>query len=648
MNQPCNYRHFRQDYYVFHKEKVGGLSDYPHAPKVDLHAIYPRPRLLRGGRARWAAAVLAALPAAASAADVSPTTTPTNDPVAGLVSELGADDAAARKTAAAKLVALGAAARPAVLQAAHSDDPETRAQAASVLLKLPWAMPDDPAPVREILAHYPAYAPPDAPDAPPAGVAPEAAAPPAPSIEARKAAVDALAKLPNFQGWDALIRLAYEDPSDEVRWAVVHELRTADDGPRLAKLRKTDAPRNDPPLAALYGAAWLAADPVKAQPLLEQAVEGEFRNPSADGGEVDFIVSSLARLYVVDQRYDAAADLDRRAWARDAAAGGTDAPPPLLDLLALHAEHGPLAGLEDDRKRAGGLMEKSEPLYALARVYEKKGQTGLAQFTRQTAFDAGNSSPARRYEVGKFLVDQGWDAEAEAELKALLSAPPSDDVIKTLQINAHFLLASVAARREDDFVAAEEKKAAMSMHGGNGGGELIRMDGGGHTWSAAEDDIWAEIHWRYLKAADAQGDQAGVTEHLNELVKLMPTDADIATEVVPLLKRLHKAPEAERLFAAAYAKFKAKLDADPSNPTLMNGVAWLDARCDEKLEEALKLSTASVAAMPNNAAVLDTLAEVNFHLGRFSEAVDLETKALALRPDDKFMNKQLARFKAKN
>ena len=50
---------------------------------------------------------------------------------------------------------------------------------------------------------------------------------------------------------------------------------------------------------------------------------------------------------------------------------------------------------------------------------------------------------------------------------------------------------------------------------------------------------------------------------------------------------------------------------------------------------------------PDNAAILDTEAEVNFHLGRAERSGPPGNSGdLALQPDDGFMKSQLARFKA--
>ena len=44
--------------------------------------------------------------------------------------------------------------------------------------------------------------------------------------------------------------------------------------------------------------------------------------------------------------------------------------------------------------------------------------------------------------------------------------------------------------------------------------------------------------------------------------------------------------------------------------------------------------------------MIDTLAEVNFHIGKPAVSAQLETRALQIQPGDPFMTGQLARFKA--
>jgi tetratricopeptide (TPR) repeat protein len=91
---------------------------------------------------------------------------------------------------------------------------------------------------------------------------------------------------------------------------------------------------------------------------------------------------------------------------------------------------------------------------------------------------------------------------------------------------------------------------------------------------------------------------------------------------------------------------KKKLDADPRDPDKLNSIAWLCAECGRKLPEAKQWAEQAAAVLPNNAAILDTLADTNFRLGRYDDAVRIETQASHLDPNDVFMRKQVERFRA--
>ncbi|HUB27501.1 MAG TPA: hypothetical protein VL992_18900 [Tepidisphaeraceae bacterium] len=552
-----------------------------------------------------------------------------------LIANLASDDASARRAAADQLVALGVPVRPQVLEATHSDDPETAAQAKEVLLRLPWSQPDDPPKVKEILDRYANFSD---------SGGPPFAAPG--SVDDRKEALQALAGLDNFLGWDALVRLVYEDPDNDVRWEAVHQLRTHDDGLHLIKLRRTDPPADDPPMAALYGIAWLDADPGKAKPLLEQAVDAEFEQAGADNPELDFCVDSLVDIDTDARDFSAAAKLLRRQLAHGGPTDRQDVPVPLLNLLVLQANFGPVPGLDQDLQQTANYLGSPKVQYALARIDLREQRPDLAAAARKAADAAGSNSRLLRFDTGKFLSDSGWYDEAVSEFKAYLAMPPGDDQDdeEATEANAHFELATLAVAQDDDLMAAQEKKMAMSMVGGGADVSFTRTDSHGRSWPVPQDQIWADIEWHYLKAARKQHDEAGVESHLAALLKLLPTDEDIAIDVAPMLREQGRAGDAQRLFNDAYNDAKARLDADPENAALMNGVAWLEAKCDENLPEAMKLATAAVNAMPDNAAIIDTLAEVNFHLGNYAKSVELEKRALALEPDDSFMTGQLARF----
>jgi len=80
-----------------------------------------------------------------------------DDPARSAVIALGSGNPAQRDKAVKTLLAMGADARRAVVQATHSDDPELRVRASELLLKLPWYLPDDSPEVRRLLDGYGQY-----------------------------------------------------------------------------------------------------------------------------------------------------------------------------------------------------------------------------------------------------------------------------------------------------------------------------------------------------------------------------------------------------------------------------------------------------------------------------------------------------------
>jgi len=79
---------------------------------------------------------------------------------------------------------------------------------------------------------------------------------------------------------------------------------------------------------------------------------------------------------------------------------------------------------------------------------------------------------------------------------------------------------------------------------------------------------------------------------------------------------------------------------------MKNDLAWLCARVDERLDDAVKLAREAVEAQPENAAFLDTLGEAYFRAGKIDEAIATEQRALDLEPDNTFMKQQIERFRA--
>lgn len=541
--------------------------------------------------------------------------------IADLLDQLTSDDASQRQEASRQLVAIGLPARPAVLRAVRGDDPILRDQAAQILLRLPWYLPTDPSTVRNLLIHY--------------GT---------PDVADRRRTVNSLAGLQTESAFTALIRLLGEDPSVDVRWTIAARMRDSDPAGMLQQFRDIIPSPDDPPMLALCGYANLDIDPEKARKYLLACADLEFAKPSDDDGEFETVMLSLCDLDCAQNRYDEAAQLRRKQYARGGAVDEQGVPQSLLELFVLQGDYGPLQGLQEDIKLAGPAMQSAKIEYAMSRLYARMSKPQQAAAARSVAFGDSHMRQ-QRFAAGDFLADHDWDDLAAGEYDALLKMPPDPgEATGVVDANTHFRLAALGMKRGDDQTAADQKEMALRFLGDFA--NIQEVDPHGHEVDVSIDDVAAEIQWHRLHVAEAKHDDREIDKRLDALVNLKPTETQIVTETVPLLRRYGKTQAADAMFDAGFKSIKVQLDADPHNPDLLNTIAWFCAECDEHLPEAVLWSQQSVSELPQNSAVLDTLAEVNFKLGHADKAVAMETQALKWTPGDPFMTGQLRRFQA--
>jgi tetratricopeptide (TPR) repeat protein len=577
--------------------------------------------------ASWALilAILSAVSARAQSADA-------------LISSLADPDAQVRENAAAQLTRIGVSARPALVAASRSEDAAIASGASRVLLTLPWYRPEDPPEVRQLLADY--------------GGAEE---------PGRIMVVSQLAELHDGTGLPALLRLVCEDPSEDVCWVIVkmfpdpRERRVGGGAPErdprigtLSKLiRELDPPDTRPAALVLSAHAWLSKDRNRAIGMLRRALQTETGRPTYDDGELDFAFDTLADVAAGQRRYDEAADL-RRLQARRIGLTRDTYPTPIFELFVLHGKFGPLAGFDQDVRSFRRYFGYPQMMYAASRAYLRAGRDGEAMALEQAARCASLTSHSRvgsDIGVEQFLAASGWTDLARQESSAALNSDGSDGNETVVdRINARLHLGAMAAREENDSLAAEHFQAAVSLMD-QVKGTLQRRGRRGQEVEFQTSDLTGQIAVHTARVAQRAGDDKAVRENVEKLLELAPTDSGLVLPAYPLLQSVGRQDDAARLFAGAYAEARLRLEQSPDDPVAMNEIAWLCARCDQKLTEALDLSTRAVAAEPDNASFLDTLAEVNFRMGRANEAVKHETRALELEPDDPFMTKQLERFR---
>jgi tetratricopeptide (TPR) repeat protein len=530
--------------------------------------------------------------------------------VSKLIESLSNADSTVRETATKQLEEMGAPARPALVKAIRSNNPEQRSRAAAVLMKLPWYASGDAPEVRRYLSEYGKL-----------------------EVERRKVLVVDMYRKQRGRAIDALLRLLSEEPSDEVRWQIVALLSREDEEEFYRKLRGMDLGADDPPVLRLAAQAWYYLDKPKALELCRRALEADARNPSSDSAlrindparrrpevferQLDFCAEVLIADAVGEKKFDEAAKWLRRQIPREPA----DERYALAKLTALHVYFGPLKGVEDDVKTWGAKGDQAPATQPVA----------APALTREKVLAAMNLSADERLIAAYFLLESKFYDQAEQEAKAAADMPLlSDEARLGRDIRLNIIFGLLYGARDQDEAAADALAKAVSV-------------APGQLWRS-EADLWSEIWWRRARAAAKKGDKALVDKHVESLKQYTPTGTDTAIEIVNWLKSSGREKDGKELFERVFLTTREQMDSN--DPTSLNDLAWLCARCEERLNDGLELAQKAVAARPENAAYLDTLAEVNFRLGKREEAVKLESKALELRPGDEFMLKQLERFKS--
>lgn len=85
---------------------------------------------------------------------------------------------------------------------------------------------------------------------------------------------------------------------------------------------------------------------------------------------------------------------------------------------------------------------------------------------------------------------------------------------------------------------------------------------------------------------------------------------------------------------------------DDATAGTLNALAWSCATADMYLDESLQAAKRAADLEPENTAILDTLAEVFFRLGRKMEAIEVIDRAIKIDPSDTYLKGQRDRFQS--
>lgn len=542
---------------------------------------------------------------------------PSGQQLADLIQALADPDPVHRAQAADQLRRLGPAARPALVFAARDENTSIATAAAEMLLAMPWYRPDDPPVMRTSLEGY-------------------GRADPAQRIEViHQIALKYPQNITNRVLW----RLLLEEPSEDVCWRIVSLLRVMMDQETHESLRAVDESETRASLLTLAARLCYGSDRARSHELLRRAIEIETRRPSFDAGELDFAFDALAGAATNSARYADALNFRRVQSLRTGSVGESqnDA---IGEIFALHARHGPLDGFDHDLQTYNFVLGEAPIIYAMGLIYARGGQDLAARTCMQTAF-MSSLTAQRRESAIRFLRQNQLDDLAIHELRSIRGGDEPHGVINRLR--ALFALAEVVGRNHHDAQAAAYLQEALGLIE-RSPAPIEVTDTSGQSAPFDVVSLRARIQWRRLRAARANGDPAA-NEHLARLLALKSANTEILTDVMPYLRSIGRNDDARQMFDHEYRKMRARRSAGSQTAAAVNELAWLCARTGEKPQEGLELAMRAAEMSPGEPAYLDTLAEANFQLKKFDEAIQLEQAALELQPGDPFMTEQLERFR---
>ena len=450
-------------------------------------------------------------------------------------------------------------------------------------------------------------------------------------------------KLTNFR--HLTLRTLARDPAPLVAWLVLNEVEP--DGGWEQAILAVDPdgrPRTLPTAALVLRARcreW-AGDQATAVALAREALDAERTRPTASADLLSWAFQAVITADTAAGRYADAAGRMRDQSIRTA---DDDERSLLLDrLLDLHIRHGPLPRLADDVRDSEDSVE-GHATAAVALLADRIGLPILGGALLGTALreDPGETDgdrAARLFEAAESLQAAGhFDAACRVY----------DQVAATHSEAARGRVTVALARLSDLHVhAGRPALAGYCLQQA-----INRQDGPMANTRNGQPEVWtvedqqACVYWYYLLDARQRKDSAATHAFARLVLDAGSTNGGIFLDVAQDLPAVASPAEIDAYFTRTFEQARTRLIEAPDHPMYNNDIAWLCARSGRKPEEAAKWAERAVELAPNESAYLDTLAEARFRSGRVQEAIELETRALSLQPDeDVFMSRQLARFRA--
>ncbi len=143
-----------------------------------------------------------------------------------------------------------------------------------------------------------------------------------------------------------------------------------------------------------------------------------------------------------------------------------------------------------------------------------------------------------------------------------------------------------------------------------------------------------------------KADRKGAIELLERCHRNAISDGSLADYFLPALRKAGLKTEHDQWFRASLDYLRGEIAKFPDDDHLRNTAAWFASRSMRELEAAEKDITLALSHHPDEAAYLDTMAEIQFAKGNRAKAVEWSNRAMELAPADDQIRRQSARFRS--
>ncbi|MBC7981144.1 MAG: hypothetical protein H7Y36_11330 [Armatimonadetes bacterium] len=139
-------------------------------------------------------------------------------------------------------------------------------------------------------------------------------------------------------------------------------------------------------------------------------------------------------------------------------------------------------------------------------------------------------------------------------------------------------------------------------------------------------------------------DRERAVEMLGVIHRNFLADGVLADDFFPIIRKAGLIEERDLWFGESWKKISSVIAQYPESDNTLNTAAWLASRAGLRLDEAEKHLATALKRNPDQAAYLDTMAEVHFAKGDREAALKWSSRSLQFAPHEDMIRKQHDRF----